>query len=71
MLQHSMAYMQNHESTMVCVSSLTASRIVDMCVCAESLEVEVSIRYQLVVQWLERSLTMPENSGSIPEISDH
>jgi hypothetical protein len=46
-------------------------RIDDMCVCAESLEVEVSIRYQLVVQWLERSLTMPENSGPIPEISDH
>jgi hypothetical protein len=46
-------------------------RIDDMCVCAESLEVEVSIRYHLVVQWLERSLTMPENSGPIPEISDH
>jgi hypothetical protein len=43
MLQHSMAYMQNHESTMVCVSSLTASRIVDMCVCAETLKVEVTI----------------------------
>jgi hypothetical protein len=46
-------------------------RIDDMCVCAESLEVEVTIRYQLVVQWLERSLIMPENSGSIPKISDH
>jgi hypothetical protein len=63
--------MQNHESTIACVSSLTASRIDDMCVCAESLEVEVTIRYQLVVKWLECSLTMPENSGSIPEISDH
>jgi hypothetical protein len=45
--------MQNHESTMACVSSLTVSRIVvcDMCVCvcAEPLEVEVDIGYQLVV----------------------
>jgi hypothetical protein len=63
--------MQNHESTMACVSSLTASNIVDMCLCAESLEVEVTNRYQMVVQWLERSLTMPENPGSIPVISDH
>jgi hypothetical protein len=63
--------MQNHESTMACVSSLTASRIADMCVCADSLEVEVTIRYQWVVQWLECSLTMTEDSGSIPEISDH
>jgi hypothetical protein len=55
----------------MCVSSFTASRIDDMCVCAESLEVEVTIRYQLVVQWLECSLTMTEDSGSIPEISDH
>ncbi len=64
--------MQNHESTMACISSLTASRIADMflCVCAEPLEVEVIYRYQLVVQWLECSLTMPENSGSIPQISD-
>ena len=46
-------------------------RIDDMCVCAELLKVEVTIGYQLVVQWLERSLTMPEDSGSIPEISDH
>jgi hypothetical protein len=36
--------MQNHEST-------TARRIADMCVCAETLEVEVTLRYQLVVQW--------------------
>ncbi len=71
MMQHSRVYMQNHESTMACVSSLTARGIADMCVCAESLEVEVNLRYQFVVQWLERSLTMPENSGSIPEISDH
>jgi hypothetical protein len=63
--------MQNHASTMTCVSSFTASRIDDMCVCAESLEVEVTIRYQLVVQWLESSLTMPEDSGSISGISDH
>jgi hypothetical protein len=63
--------MQNHASTMACVSSFTASRIDDMCVWAESLEVEVIIRYQLVVQWLESWLTMPEDSGSIPEISDH
>jgi hypothetical protein len=63
--------MQNYASTMACVSSFTASRIDDMCVCAESLEVEVTIKYQLVAQWLECSLTMPENSGSIPEISDH
>jgi hypothetical protein len=62
---------QNHASTMACVSSFTASRIDDMCVCAESLEVEVTIRYQLVVKWLECSLTMAENSGSIPEISDN
>ncbi len=68
-----MGYMQNHESTMACVLSLTASRIADMCVfvCAEPLEVEVNYRYQLVVQWLECSLTMPEGSGSIPGISDH
>jgi hypothetical protein len=71
MLQHSMDYMQNHESTMACVSSLTVSRIDDMCVCAESLEVEVTIMYQLVVQWLECSLTMQEDSGSIPGMSDH
>jgi hypothetical protein len=45
--------MQYHASTMACVTSFTASRIDDMCVCAESLEVEVTIRYQLVVQWLE------------------
>jgi diaminopimelate epimerase len=65
--------MQNHESTMACGSSLTASRIADMCVCvcAEPLEVEVTIRYQLVVQWLECSLTMTEDSGSIPGISDY
>jgi hypothetical protein len=63
--------MQNHASTMACVSSFTASRIDDMCVWAESLEVEVTIRYQLVVQWLEWSLTMTEDSGSIPGISDH
>jgi hypothetical protein len=63
--------MQNHESTMPCVSSLTASRIADMCVCTDLLEVEVTIRYQLVVQWLECSLTMQEDSGSIPGISDH
>jgi hypothetical protein len=65
--------MQNHDSTMACVSSLTASRIADMCVCvcAEPLEVKVNFRYQLVVKWLECSLTMPENSGSIPEISDN
>jgi hypothetical protein len=63
--------MQNHASTMACVSSFTASRIDDMCVWAESLEVEVIIRYQLVVQWLECSLTMKEDSGSIPGISDH
>jgi hypothetical protein len=58
---------------MACVSSLTASRIADMCVfvCAEPLEVEVNYRYQLVVQWLEHSLTMEEYSGSIPGISDH
>jgi hypothetical protein len=46
-------------------------RIDDMCVCAELLEVKVTIRYKLVVQWLERSLTMQEDSGSIPGISDH
>jgi hypothetical protein len=63
--------MQNHSSTMACVSSFTASRIDAMCVWAESLEVEVKIRYQLVVQWLECSLTMQEDSGSIPGISDH
>jgi hypothetical protein len=63
--------MQNHKSTMACVSSLTASRIDDMCVCAEGLEVEVTVKYQLVVQWLECSLTMPEDSGSIRGISDH
>jgi hypothetical protein len=65
--------MQNHESTMDCVSSLTASRIADMCVCvcAELLQVEVTIRQQLLVQWLECSLTMTEDSGSIPGISDH
>ena len=64
MLQHSMVYMQNNESTMACVSSLTVSRIDDMCVCAESLEVEVTVTYQLVVQWLECSLIMSEYSGS-------
>jgi hypothetical protein len=63
--------MLNHGSTMACVSSLTASRIADMCVCAETLEVEVTSRYQLVVQWLECFLTMQEDSGSIPGISDH
>jgi hypothetical protein len=63
--------MQNHASTIACVSSFTASRIDDMCVCAELLEVEVIIRYQLVVQWLECSLTMTEDSGSIPGISGH
>jgi hypothetical protein len=56
---------------MACVSSFTASRIDDMCVCAESLEVEVTVTYQLVVQWLECSLTMSDDSGSIPGISDH
>jgi hypothetical protein len=56
---------------MACVSSFTASRIDDMCVCAESLEVEVTVTYQLVVQWLECSLTMQEYSGSIPGMSDH
>jgi hypothetical protein len=59
--------MQNHESTMACVSSLTASRIDDMCVCAESLDVEVTNRYQMVVQWLECLLIMTEYSGSNPE----
>jgi hypothetical protein len=50
-----MGYMQNHESTMACVSSLTVSRIavcdmcVCVCVCAELLEVEVDMGYQLVV----------------------
>jgi hypothetical protein len=63
--------MQNRESTLACVSSFTASRIDDMCVCAESLEVEVKVTYQLVVQWLECSLTMSDDSGSIPGISDH
>jgi hypothetical protein len=63
--------MQNDASTMACVSSFTASRIDDMCVWAELLEVEVTIRYQLVVQWLEGSLTMTEGLGSIPGISDH
>jgi hypothetical protein len=65
--------MLNHGSTMACVSSLTARRIADMClcVCAEQLKVEVNFRYQLVVKWLECSLTMAENSGSIPEISDN
>jgi hypothetical protein len=71
MLQHSMDYMQNHESTMACVSSLTVSRIDDMCVCAESLEVEVTVSYQLVVQWLEHSLSMQEYSGSSPDKCDH
>ncbi len=73
MYQHSKGYMQNHESTMACVSFLTASRIADMCVCvcAEPLEVEVNFRYQLVVKWLECSLTMQEDSGSIPGMSDH
>jgi hypothetical protein len=61
--------MQNHESTMACVSSFTASRIDDMCV-PSHLKSEVTIRYQLVVKWLECSLTMTEGSGSIPEISD-
>jgi hypothetical protein len=45
--------MQNHESTMACVSSLTASSIavcgMYVCVCAEPVEVEVIIKYQLVV----------------------
>jgi hypothetical protein len=63
--------MQNHESTMASVSSLTASRIADMCVCSKLLDVEVDIGYQLMVQWLERSLTTPENSGSIPGICEH
>jgi hypothetical protein len=69
--------MQNHSSTMACVSSFTEISsfkvmiIDDMCVWAESLEVEVTIRYQLVVQWLECSLTMTKDSGSIPRISDH
>jgi len=63
--------MQNRESTLACVSSFTASRIDDMCVCAESLEVEVKVTYQLVVQWLECSLTMSDDSGSIPGMSDH
>jgi hypothetical protein len=63
--------MQNHESTMPCVSSLTASRIADMCLCAEPLEAEVTIGCQLVVKWLQRSLTMAEDSGSNPGISDH
>ncbi len=63
--------MQNHASSMACVSSFTASRTDDMCVCAESLEVEATIKYQLVVQWLECSQTMTEDLGSIPGISDH
>jgi hypothetical protein len=63
--------MQDHASTMACVSSFTASRIDDMCVCAESLEVEVTIKYQLMVQWLECLLTMTQDSCSIPEISYH
>jgi hypothetical protein len=63
--------MQNHESTMACFSSLTASRIADMCVFAELLEVEVIVTYQLVVQWLECSLITSEDSGSIPGIRDH
>jgi hypothetical protein len=58
--------MQNYASTMACVSSFTASRIDNMCVCAESLEVEETIKYQLMVQWLECSLTMLEDSGSFP-----
>jgi hypothetical protein len=36
------------------------------CVCAELLEVEVTNRYQMVVQWLECSLIMTEYSGSNP-----
>jgi hypothetical protein len=56
---------------MACVSSFTASRIDDMFVCAELLEVEVTIRYQLVALWLECSIAMSEDSGSIPGISDH
>jgi hypothetical protein len=56
---------------MACVSSFTASRIDDMCVCAESLENEVTDTYQLMVHWLECSLTMQEDLGSIPEISDN
>ena len=63
--------MQNQEFATACVSSLTQSRIADMCVCAELLEVEVTVTYQLVVQWLERSLSMQEYSGSIPGMSDH
>ena len=63
--------MQNRESTLACVSSFTASRIDDMCVCAESLENEVTDTYQLMVHWLECSLTMQEDLGSIPEISDN
>jgi hypothetical protein len=64
---------KRNESTTECVSSLTASRKADMCVCvcAESLEVEVTIKHQLLVHWLERSLIMTEYLGSIPEISDH
>jgi hypothetical protein len=71
MKQHSRAYMQNHESIMACVSSLAVSRSAGMCVCAEPLEVEVNYRYQLVVLWLESSLTMSEDSGSIPGMADH
>jgi hypothetical protein len=67
--------MQKHKSTTACVSSLTASRIADVCVCvcvcAELLEVEVNMHYKLVVQRLGRSLTIPEDSGSIPGISDN
>jgi hypothetical protein len=44
-----------------------ASRIADMSVCAEPLEAEVTIGYQLVVQWLECSLIMSEYSGSNPD----
>jgi hypothetical protein len=65
--------MQKHKSTTACVSSLTASHIADMCVCvcAESLKVEVTVIYQLGFQWIECWLTMTEDSGSIPGISDH
>jgi hypothetical protein len=63
--------MQNHESTSACISSLAVSRSAGMCVCAEPLEVEVTFRYQLVVKWLESSLAMSEDSGSIPGIGDH
>jgi hypothetical protein len=40
-------------------------------VCADLLEVEVTVIYQLVVQRLERSLGMQEYSDSIPDKYDH